>query len=241
MSIISFYPFSEKTKIFTPLPKPASKNIPEWYRRQPTSMDEHDKHLAMGFFPSTIKKCMPIFDIITAGYILGLPCDVYIDASDPEKLVYSVPAAMKPFQNDMFATHSIDQYRDYPIDKNRHHKDIIRICPFYAVGTEKGYSTMLIQPMHGDPTPLQAFSAIVDTDGFITDGHFSFLVEKGFKGVIKQGTPILQAIPFKRESFESKIVEQSSSEDILQRQRLKARSSFVNAYKNLFRSKKEYK
>jgi hypothetical protein len=99
---------------------------------------------------------------------------------------------------------------------------------------------LFVQPQYSDDTPLTALQAIVDTDAFVSDGHLSFLVQKGFKGVIKQGTPLVQIIPFKRESWKMDIVSPEESAKKMGTQRLQVRSSFTNSYKNKFRSKKDY-
>jgi hypothetical protein len=240
MNKIRFFPFSENTTSFASPPTPASKNIPEWYKSQPGSINDA-LGLPNGLATSTIKRCMPIFDMMTAGYILSTPCDIYVDATNPEKLVYSVPAALADVKSDIFATHGKEQYASYPIKKERYHKEILRILPFWSVQTDKGISCIFMQPMHTDESPLMAFSGIIDTDAFISDGHFSFLIEKDFKGVIKQGTPLVQVIPFRRESWEMSLVPQDNADKIIQKQRLFLRSTFLNAYKNKFRSKKDYK
>lgn len=239
MPIIKFHPFTDQTSDFADPPKPAAKHLPDWYKDQP-SQAPGKTDLSKGVVASTIKKCMPVFDITTAGYIMGAPCDIYVDSTDPEKLTYSIPEHMRQFKGDLFSIHSIDQYSEYPIDKNKYHKDLLRIQPFWSVGTPEGYSTMFLNPFHR-PSPLFAFSAIIDTDAFVSEGHLSFLVEKDFDGVIKQGTPIMQIIPFKRESWESDVLTEAESLPTLKKQRLSLRSVFSNAYKNKFRSKKEYK
>jgi hypothetical protein len=66
------------------------------------------------------------------------------------------------------------------------------------------------------------------------------LVEKNFKGVIKQGTPFVQVIPFKREPWNMELIEPIEASKEFTRQRINLRSTFVNGYKNKFRSKKEY-
>jgi hypothetical protein len=86
-----------------------------------------------------------------------------------------------------------------------------------------------------------AFNGLIDTDKFISDGHFSFLVKKGFKGVLKQGTPIVQIIPFKREDWSSELVDLETAAAEVQKQRFRLRSVFSGGYKNKFRTKKEYK
>lgn len=241
MSVIKFYPYSKETAAFAPLPKPASKFVPDWYRAQPgTAMDE-ETALRAGFAPNTVKKCMPIFDLMSAGYMLLAPCDIFLDATNPEKLEWQIPGPLGQFKQDLFSYHAPDQYENYPIDKDIYHKQLLRIMPTWSVGTEEGYSTMFFHPHHSDDSPLWAFGALVDTDKFITDGHLSFLVKKDFKGVIKQGTPLLQAVPFKREEWVMEVAEPKESEEVLAAQRLNLRSIFSNAYKIKFRSKKEYK
>lgn len=240
MKKISFYPFSDKTESFAPKPIPASKMIPEWYKKQPGSVNEVEG-LAKGQSNGTVKRCMPVFDVLSAGYLILMPCDLYLDATNPEKIEWSVPQAMSGFARDMITTHHPDQYSHYPIDQDIYHKDLFRIMPFWAVKTEKGYSALFTNPFHRDVTPFFAISGFVDTDNFISDGHFSFLVKKNFKGVVKQGTPIAQVIPIQREEWESEFIDHKKSNEEVFSQRLSLRSVFKNAYKEKMRVKKEYK
>lgn len=239
MPKIKFYQYSENTSAYADMPQPASKFVPDWYRKQRGTINDAET-LPKGYSTATVKKCMPVFDLMTAGYMLTMPCDVYLDSTDPEKLSWSVPAPLKQFQADMFSFHDKQQYDEYPIDKETKHQTLFRVMPFWYVQTEPGYSTIFINPIHRDTYPLTAIPAFVDSDNFITEGHLSFIVDKGFKGVIKRGTPIAQIIPIKRESWESEVVSVDDSKSELNKQRLRLRSMFANAYKVLFRSKKDY-
>lgn len=239
MKKIKFYPFNEGTAIFAPAPVPASKVLPEWYRKQPGIIKNDQAHLA-GEVNATIKKCLAIFDVISIGYMILAPCDIYVDATDPEKLSYSVPLKIKQFQADMFAVHSPEQYDHYPLDKSVYHKQLLRIFPFWSIETPRGYSSLIVQPFHRE-LDTYAIGGIIDTDRFVSEGHLSFLVKSGFKGVIKQGTPLAQVIPFKRDPWTSLLVSFKESIDILSKQRLILRSKFANSYKENFWSKKEYK
>lgn len=240
MNKIKFYPFNDSTIEFAPQPIPASRMIPDWYRKQP-GVIKSDESMNAGMVNATVKKCMPVFDLLTAGYLIVAPCDIYVDATDPEKLSYSVPLTMKQFQSDIFASHAPEQYDEYPIDTSRYHKTLLRIMPFWSIATPPGYSTMFMQPFHREDSQLFAMSAIVDTDKFISEGHLSFLVKKNFKGIISQGTPLAQIIPFKRDDWKSEVVPVSESIKRLFKQRLDIRSTFSNGYKDKFRSKKDYK
>lgn len=240
MNKIKILPFGERTSDFTPEPKPASRFMPEWYRRQPSEIKPGEM-IQQGVIGSTVKRCMPIFDMMSAGYIFSAPCDIYVNSKNPDKLEYSVPLPMRQFQADIFATHSPEQYSEYPIDLSIHHKDLLRLLPFWAIQLPPGYSLIAMNPSHRDESPLWAFNGLIDADKFIVDGHFSFLVKKGFEGVIKQGTPLVQIIPFKREDWEMEILPVDEAQRMLQKQRHNLRSVFQNGYKIKFRSKKEYK
>lgn len=242
MNKIMFYPFNEKTTEFAPKPYPASKAVPDWYKSQPgTVSDKEEISMKQGASTSTIKRCMPIFDAMTAGYIIPMPCDIYIDSTNPEKIEWSVPLGVKPFGMDMVSHHAREQYSHYPINTNIYHKDLFRIMPFWSVKTDPGYSCLFINPIHKDEVPFWTFGGIIDTDNFITDGHISMLIEKNFKGVIKQGTPFVQVIPFKREDWSMEIVDPEISKKEVISQRLNLRSTFIGGYKNKMRSKKEWR
>jgi hypothetical protein len=239
MSIVKIYPFSKDTE-FAPEPEPASKVVPDWYRKQPSYMNE-EQALKGGFSASTVKRCMPVFDSMTAGYILKMPCDVYIDATNPEKLEVSLPQSIKFMTKDIISTHTPQQVTHYPVDTDKYHSKIFRVLPLYSFGTEKGYSCLFIHPMHADNVPFKAIPGLIDTDGYISEGHLSFHIEKNFKGIITKGTPIVQVIPFKRDSYQMQIVSYEESAKTLQKQRMWVRTFFKNAYRNYLRSPKDYK
>lgn len=241
MKKISFYPFSQETIDMSPPPTPASKNIPDWYKKQPAYGGDEEKALKGGHSTSTVKRCMPVFDSMTSGYIIYFPCDVYIDATDPEKITWSIPDKMRMIRKDLVSSHSPEQVSHYPRDEKKYHKDVFRILPFWSVGTEAGYSCLFTHPIHRDKLPFKAFTAIIDTDNFISDGHLSMYIEKDFKGIIERGTPLAQVIPFKRESYAMELVGLEKAAKEISKQRMSVRSKFKNFYRDHLRQKKEYR
>jgi hypothetical protein len=201
MKVIKFLSFGEKTEAFANPPLPAVKHVPDWYKRQQGSVDD-ETAFAKGGMTSTIKRCMPIFDAMTAGYIVSAPCDIYIDATNPEKLSWSIPQALRPVASDLVATHGFLQYDQYPIDTNRYHKELFRIMPFWVIKTPPGYSALFMTPMNRFDIPFLNTTGIVDSDKVHLLGTFPFFIPKGWEGTIPAGTPYVQILPFKRENWE---------------------------------------
>lgn len=219
-----------------PEPITAVKQIPEWYKKQPGYYN-NDRSLVNGVMQLTVKKCQAVFDGMTSGYFLLAPVDIYIDTTD-NKTIVEVPETFKRLKEPLIGFHSFQQISEYPVEDNVYINNILRIHPVWLVSTPKTYSCLFIAPMHRD-LPIKAVPAIVDSDNFIVDGLLSYFVKKDFKGVIKQGTPIVQVIPFKREKWSSKINE-NFDKSISIEQRDNIRSVFENGYRKKLWVKKEY-
>ena len=65
-------------------PKPASEYIPDWYKEAKTYLHPSGKQRLMDDNSpySTVKKCMPLFDMMTAGYIIETPYDIYVTQTE---------------------------------------------------------------------------------------------------------------------------------------------------------------
>ena len=58
-----------------PLPEPSSKFLPEWYKNLP----KNQVHPQIGLnIDGTAKKCVPILDALSQGYIIPFPCDIMV-------------------------------------------------------------------------------------------------------------------------------------------------------------------
>jgi hypothetical protein len=66
---------------------------------------------------------------------------------------------------------------------------------------------LFIHPLNSGDTPFHSFSGIVDTDKHPVTVNFPFLIRKDFEGNIPAGTPMIQVIPFKRDKWESKVID----------------------------------
>lgn len=100
---------------------------------------------------------------------------------------------------------------------------------------------MVIEPQHQEPGPLECASGIVDTDTFSLPFNMFFkLRDPKFEGMIPAGTPFLQIIPFKRESWKSQFGGEKERKRFLSDSH-KFNRVFFDRYKRFWWIKKEYR
>ena len=212
-------------------PKPAIKQVPEWYKETPEYIGGEKKVSLDNSVPNTIKKCIPVFDAITAGYILYTQVDVQVSLNE------GVPFYTWSDQN-AISFHPLDQAPLHPLKND---------LPYpkwnnpYAISTPPGYSTLFLPPMHNPNGIFTILPGFVDTDKYKAPVNFPFVLNNvKWEGIIRAGTPMVQVIPIKRDSWKHKIgVDKERKEQALIVAKLK--TLFFNSYKQQFWSRKEYK
>jgi hypothetical protein len=213
-------------------PVPGVKAVPDWYKEMKTSYAENIKEPREINKTQTIKRCMPVLDAITTGYILKTYTDIYVK-NEEENLTFEWAYDTQ----DTISFHSAYQLINY---KNL---DLPNGAPKlrnpWEIKTPEGYSCLFINPLHRPACGITILEGIVDTDRYTNSVQFPFLVDKGFSGTIPAGTPIAQVIPFKRESFRMEIGEDEERVESLFVFKL-LRSTWINGYRNKFRANKDY-
>lgn len=214
------------------LPKPASSFIPEWYKNMESYTNKEKKPLGDGATSATIKRCIPVFDAITAGYIIETPADVWVSIKDGTQW-------FEWANFELISFHPIQQAPSYP----NGNKNLIAYPKWnnpWSIKTPKGYSTLFVQPFHRESV-FTIMPGIVDTDQYTPTVNFPFVInDPTFEGLIPKGTPMVQIIPIKRDSWST---EQGSKKDLetLNRVKQKLNSKFFDRYKTMFWTRKEYK
>jgi hypothetical protein len=211
-------------------PQPASKLVPEWYKNTQSYSGGERKPSGNGTTTATIKRCMPVFDAITSGYIITSPADVYVSRKENGQWFEWSDFGLITF-------HPIEQALEHPDKK-----------PFpypkwtnpWSITTPKGYSTLFVQPFHRESV-FTILPGIVDTDQYTPPVNFPFVInDPAFEGLIPKGTPIAQVVPIKRDSWTMEI---GSKKDFETQTKVskKLQSKFFDRYKTMFWTKKEYK
>ena len=212
-------------------PKPAIKEIPEWYKNTPEyAGDQGKKIIETGTTPHTIKKCIPVFDAITTGYIIYTQVDIQVVKKD------NTPYYFWPSQ-EAISFHPIEQA---PLHPKKNELPYPKWNNPYGISTPPGYSVLITQPFHRDSL-FTIFDAVVDTDKYKSPVTIPFTMNNlDWEGIIPAGTPMAQVMPFKRESWQHDL---GSGKEREEQEKITAQllSLFFNSYKKQFWSRKEYK
>ena len=211
-------------------PQPASAFIPDWYKNVESYIGGKKITNGNGMSMATIKRCMPVFDAITAGYIITSPADVMITLKDGHQNFEWSNFGLISF-------HPIEQAPEHPARKPYQYP---KWNNPWGIKTPKGYSTMFIQPMHRESV-FTILPGIVDTDTYTAQVNFPFVVnDPNFEGLIPKGTPIAQIIPIKRDAWK---MEFGGQEELNEQVNIstKLNTKFFDRYKTMFWSRKEYK
>ena len=230
-------------------PIPAKLNIPEWYKKLEHTV-EH----------KTVKGCIPFLDSLTAGYILKMPQDFHVRHNVDNKNekgetfkdsfstfglhdLSSWLSAKNINLNYTSEMHITKQLKDSPhVEKNKN-------LPFYKIAnpwkikTPKGYSCLFVPPLNNSDDRFSIIPAIVDTDTFPLELNFPIVINGDkypiLETTIKKGTPYVQVIPFKRDSW--RMILKPTKQKVIQNNKFYFALRVLNIYKEKYWSKKSWK
>ena len=206
-------------------PKPAIHFIPDWYKKMEARFPKEQTPDSQ----PTIKKCIPVLDAMTAGYIIVSPCDVYVSIKEDE------PNYRSAIPN-LISFHPRKQGYKHP---NANDFQFPKWLNPWAIKTPKGYSCLFVPPMHNPDERFVVLEGLVDTDTYTAPVNFPFVLKTPKNEfMIPAGTPIVQVIPFKRDKWES-----TFSKDVESVNKVSGylNSQFFDRYKRMFWNRKEYK
>jgi hypothetical protein len=184
-----------------PKPYPAVKQLPKWfldaepYEDLPGYPNDGKLHVRNREANATFKKCTPLLDGMSAGYIIPLWADVMVEYNNDESYIFWKT------KEDVFELHGIGS-RKIPAPIGYEQK-VYKYHNCWIPQTPKGYSCLIVSPLGYSDLPFKAVPAIVDTDKSTLELVFPMWVKKDFEGVVEKGTPMIQVIPFKRDDWDS--------------------------------------
>jgi len=230
-------------------PIPAKFNIPEWYKKL-----EHT------ILNKTVKGCMPFLDTLTSGYLLKMPQDFYLRHNvdnknekgeefkdslqtfglhDQSQLLHAKNINL----NSGVDIHIIKQVEGSPFIEKNKNLPFYKIINPWKIKTPKGYSCLFVSPLNNSDDRFSIIPGIVDTDTFPNEINFPIIINGDkypvLETIIKKGTPYVQIIPFKRDSW--KMIFKSIKQKEVQNSRLFYGLKLLNVYKDKYWNKKSWK
>ena len=226
-------------------PTPIKLNIPEWYKKLEHSLQN-----------ITIKGCMPFLDTLTSGYLLKIPQDFNIrhnvknDKGEKDSFQTFAMHEQNAFLNvktinlnSGIDVHNIKQVEGSPFIEKNKNLPFYKIINPWKIKTPKGYSCLFVSPLNNSDDRFSIIPGIVDTDTFPNEINFPIIINGDkypvLETIIKKGTPYVQIIPFKRDSW--KMVVKSRKQKEIQNSRLFYHLKLINIYKEKYWNKKSWK
>lgn len=212
--------------------------VPEWYKQQAPYMNNIKEINEKGSYNTTVKKCMPVFDAMTAGYVFCCVADIVFQKNingGLQKAYWSVDNFV-PIES-----HSGKQFDSMDINPSMWETEgAYKFNNPWIIRTPPGYSCLFTSLMNCSDMPVKIFSGIVDTDEHPLPINFPFLLGKNWEGTIRFGTPLVQILPFRREDWSSESTNIFDGPFVLKQMNKfnRAKRSFVEQYKLSFRKKK---
>jgi len=230
-------------------PIPIKLNIPDWYKKLEHTITK-----------KTIKGCMPFLDTLTSGYLLKMPQDFHLSHN-----IDNVNERGEKFKDSFFNfplnqwrpvlsekslnlnsasdVHPVGQLEGSPlVDKNKN-LPFYKILNPWKITTPKGYSCLFVPPLNNSDDRFSIIAGIVDTDNFKNEINFPIVINGDkypvLETVIKKGTPYVQIIPFKRDSWKMAVKPTQSNK--LQNNRLFYNLQLLHMYKDKIWVKKSWK
>jgi len=215
-------------------PKLALQFIPQAYKKLQTNIN---------FETATVKKCVPVLDALTCGYIIPFSFDIGFHYDQEKNMAHFNLNPNLP--HDILAYFGVEGHVNEQIGKGFMHsrRTIDAVFKFsnpWIVKTPPGYSCIFTQPFNRN-APFKIIDGIVDTDTYQYPVFFPFYWTADWKNdeTLEAGSPMVLIIPFKRESWRhetKKIDDQTYRKTNVNHFR-----SFWNNYRNKFWQKKSYR
>jgi hypothetical protein len=180
-----------------PLPIPAAMGIPDWFKAMP-SQAFNAVNAVVG---DTVKRCPPFIDAMTAGFLIGLICDVAVENGEFRWDNELPPGGTVNFARSPIGFHDVSQVSGTPLfDADRF---MIKFHNLWTIEAPQGYALYFTHPANRFDLPFTTLSGLVDCDRYVDNWiHFpAHWHDANFNGVLQKGTPVAQCIPVKRETW----------------------------------------
>jgi hypothetical protein len=183
-------------------PIPSKKIVPPWFKNLSPKVE--DKNLGK---ISSVKRCMPFLDAMTAGYTMLMHMDALIELT-PEGKIHL------PYLDDHhralverwnpIESHPASQVKGSAFEN----MTILKYMNPWVIETPKDYSVLYLPCINRLESPIIPLTGLVDSDVYNNVVNIPFIhteLEPGGRVFIPAGTPICQVIPVKRDIWTQQV------------------------------------
>jgi len=210
-----------------PRPIPALLGLPDWYKAMP----QKSFNAVTGKEEFTVKKCPPFIDAMTYGFLIPLAVDLKVEDGE-FSWDFEVPEGfVSDYSRSPIDFHDPAQAIGSPLfDADRF---IVKFMNFWTIEAPPGYSLLFTHPINRRDLPFTTLTGLVACDAFHdTPVHFpAYWHDASFNGVLPRGTPFVQILPVKRESWTAEFATLSADEI----RRLNEMQNLIRTESNVYR------
>jgi hypothetical protein len=223
--------YESSLNIYSNTITPARNHVPDWYKKIPLWKNNEIFSTETGF-NKTMKHCIPFLDSFTIGYMITLPWDIYVNNEyGVPYITWNVGVTNPPKVRKDLSNEKIVPAGHYPLEFTWD------CCVSYSVPSN--YNILFTHPINRYDLPFTTLSGVIDGNfTMYPHANVPFFIKEGFEGIIPQGTPIAQIIPFRQENWFSKKTEGLVEEGLQNNQ--KSSSLIFGWYKKTFWTQKKY-
>ena len=183
------------------IPQPASKFAPSWFSDIPNYRIENQTSIIK---TATAKSCPSFLDTFKEGYVIPAPCDIYfmVDAG----------GAWRWRTNSEWVTaeiHSNDILVDY-MPKSSNVRQVFKLVLPFSVHTSKGIWMRQVPMFWEYNKDFHVAYGQMNTNKIHEVNIQVLYTSDKNEIIIKQGTPLCTYVPFRKEKFDTKLIETNS-------------------------------
>ena len=189
-------------------PIPTSTKIPDWWRKMTPYSITPDNTAGTKFIlenrvaNATFKKCTPMLDALSSGYLITLWADVQVRQVKGENGLYFPRITWRvSTSSGVFQQHGDSSERIPP--PAGYSNIVFKYINTWIPRTPSGYSVLFTAPFNYENLPFHAVPAIIDSDKSQLEIIPPMWIKEDFEGIVEAGTPLVQLTPFKRDNWKS--------------------------------------
>ena len=189
------------------VPQSSKNNMPKWfldkdkYKKNKNGLYQlsFGSHRGKQIVEKTLswKACPAILDVAISGYLLKTPVDINISKSGGKYEILNKKECG-------FFCDIRGEEDGFPTPYGYEDIHFVWITNWMPQVPE-GYTTLWTHPFNRFDLPFISINGFVDSESYTQRGRMPFFIKKDFEGVIPAGTPFIQVIPIKNESWQMEL------------------------------------